>query len=154
MPGGGFKVFNISGPDQLTTLSRWESTLAVEGQDRRGDILVVAELGVGPAGPFLGSTGPKLHLFDLSPPLPPALNPVASIDLSGAIDAILHVKVVDARSVAYPEVCAVCIGGFATWVAGALVLVNVTDLLTTPACWTPDEASSRIRILSVPEVRV
>jgi|AntAceMinimDraft_5_1070358.scaffolds.fasta_scaffold133325_2 hypothetical protein len=150
--GGGFKVFNVSGPGQLTTLSRWASTLAVEGQDRRGDTLIVAEPGIGPAGPLPGSNGPKLHLFDVSQPLPLALNPVASVDLSGAIDAILHVKFVEAGSVAYPEVWAVCSGGFATSVAGALVLVNVTDLLKTPAFWTPENAASRVSVLSIPEV--
>jgi len=152
--GGGLKIFNTSSSNDLTTLSRWDSTLAVEGQDRRGNTLIVAELGVGPSGPFPGSQGPKLHVFDVSSPLPPDLEPIASVDLSGVIDAILHVKFVDAGSAAYPEVWAVCSGGFATTVDGAVVLVNITGLLQTPAAWSPEEATSRVNVLSVPEVSV
>ena len=152
--GGGLKIFNTSSPNELTTLSRWDSALAVEGQDRRGNTLIVAELGLGPSGPLPGSQGPKLHVFDVSPPLPQALDPVASVDLLGVIDAILHVKFVDAGSAAHPEVWAVCSGGFATTVEGAVVLVNITSLLHTPASWTPEEAASRVNVLSVPEVSV
>jgi hypothetical protein len=46
--GGGVKVFDISeSTGELKTVSAWVTDRAVEGQDRVGDLLVVAELGRG-----------------------------------------------------------------------------------------------------------
>ena len=47
MRGGGVKVFDISEPAQLKAVSQWHTDRAVEGQDRVGDLMVVAELGRG-----------------------------------------------------------------------------------------------------------
>ena len=47
MRGGGVKVFDISEPAELKPLAQWTTDRAVEGQDRLGDLLVVAELGRG-----------------------------------------------------------------------------------------------------------
>ena len=151
--GGGFRVFNISGPGQFDPVAQWTTGAAVEGQDRKGDLLVVSELGLGPgSAPLPGSDGPKLHLFDFaggggggggaaaastttgaaapSLLLPAALEPFASVDLSPFIDAVLHVKLLRPAG-ANEEVWAACSGGFATSVPGALVLVNLTRAVAT-----------------------
>jgi hypothetical protein len=47
MRGGGVKVFDISDPAELKPLAQWVTDRAVEGQDRLGDLMVVAELGRG-----------------------------------------------------------------------------------------------------------
>lgn len=47
MRGGGVKVFDISEPAELKGVAQWVTDKAVEGQDRVGDLLVVAELGRG-----------------------------------------------------------------------------------------------------------
>jgi len=153
--GGGLKVFNISEPGQFSPLSRWETSAPVEGQDRlEKEWLVVAELGVGPDGPFPESTGPKLHFLDVaaSPNLPERISPVASVDLSGSIDAILHVKFLRPSWRPTGETWVVCTGGFATSVLGAVVLVNVTSLLSTPAHWSAEEAARATSVLSIPAV--
>jgi hypothetical protein len=80
--GGGFKVFNITDSAQFETVSQWTSEAAVEGQDRLGNLLIISELGVGPDGPFPNSNGPKLHLLDVSAPLPSAIEPFATVDLT------------------------------------------------------------------------
>lgn len=154
--GGGMKVFDMmASPGELTAVARWSSTAAVEGQDRLGSHLVVSELGLGPGGPFPGSSGPKLHLFDVSSkPLPGDLTPVGSVDLSGVIDAILHVKFLVPPGGNANEVWCVCSGGFATTTPGAVILVNVTALLAAPAHWGPAEAAAAgVAVLSVPEVK-
>ena len=107
--GGGLKVFDMAAePGGLVAKARWATDAAVEGQDRLDNHLVVAELGLGPSGvPYPGASGPKLHLFELAPPLAVDLAPVGSMDLSGVIDAILHVKFL----VQGEEVWCVCSGG-------------------------------------------
>jgi hypothetical protein len=47
MRGGGVKVFDISEEAELKVVAQWVSECAVEGQDRIGDLMVVAELGRG-----------------------------------------------------------------------------------------------------------
>lgn len=128
--GGGLKVFNITSAVQFDAISQWITTAAVEGQDRIGDLLVVSELGRGPNGPFENSTGPKLHLFDLSnrPIIPDEMTPFSTIDLSPYIDGILHVKFVLPKE-RPTEVWAVCSAGFATTVVGGVVLVNLTSVV-------------------------
>lgn len=120
------KIFNIS-QGQFTSIARWNSTAPVEGQDRLNDWLVVSELGTGPNGKFPTSNGPVLHLFDLST-IDIDVKPVASIALSQYIDAILHVKFVEMGR----ETWVVCSGGFATTTLGAVVLVNMTSVLSDP----------------------
>ena len=141
--GGGFKVFDMeSTPGKLEAIGRWNSSLAVEGQDRLGNWLVVSELGIGPSGPFPGSS-PKLHFFNVSLGLD-VFAPLASVDLSLFIDAILHVKFI----VRGAETWCVCSGGFATSVSGAVVLVNVTHLLSKPQHWDPQDANGKVSVLS------
>lgn len=122
------KVFNIS-QGEFTSIARWNTTAPVEGQDRLDDWLVVAELGTGPDGKFPTSNGPMLHLFDAGNiQFEVPIEPVASIELSQYIDAILHVKFVQKGQ----ETWVVCSGGFATTTVGALVLVNITSVLADP----------------------
>lgn len=103
---GGMKIFDLA-QGQFTSLARWNTTAAVEGQDRLNDWLVVTELGMGPNGKFPNSDGPKLHLFDVSS-IKQDMVPSASIELSQYIDAILHVKFVERND---NEVWVVCTGG-------------------------------------------
>ena len=123
--GRGLHMYNISGPAQFDKLSSWNTSKAVEGQDRVGSLMVVSELGVGPDGAFSESAGPALHLFDLSPPLTPQLSPFATLDLSPFTDGILHVKLLSPAG-SPSETWAAVTGGFATATEGALILVNLT----------------------------
>ena len=106
----------------------------MEGQDSccKG-LLIVAELGLGPnSEPFPGSTGPKLHLFDIAPPLQYDLKPFATMSLAPYIDGVLHVKFLRPNAIegiGSDELWAVASGGFATNVAGGVVLVNLTNIV-------------------------
>lgn len=47
MRGGGIKVFDITERAELKAISQWVTSRPVEGQDRSGDLMIVAELGRG-----------------------------------------------------------------------------------------------------------
>ena len=102
-----------------------------------------------PNGPFASSTGPALHLFDVSEPLQPVMKPFYSVDLSAYIDAILHVKFVTNPPDRPNELWAVCSGGFATTVSGAVVLVNLTAV-ATPDRALQYSASPEVSVLATP----
>uniref|UniRef100_A0A7S2TM36 Methanethiol oxidase n=1 Tax=Lotharella oceanica TaxID=641309 RepID=A0A7S2TM36_9EUKA len=126
--GGGMTVIDLSTPgsNPPDVVARWETPWTVEGQDRMGELLVVSELGRGPAGPL--PRGPHLHLFRLprDGAYGPALSPFGSVNLTSHIDAILHVKLYQNDG---GETWAICSGGFATTAEGALVAVNLTRVL-------------------------
>ena len=63
---GGLAAVNITSAKQFDLLSIWENDFPIEGQDRLDNFLVVTELAKGPDGAYSTSTGPNLHLFDLS----------------------------------------------------------------------------------------
>ena len=44
-PGAGVTVVDISEPQRPVVLERWDAPNRVEGQDRRGDLLVVTNIG-------------------------------------------------------------------------------------------------------------
>jgi len=151
MRGGGVKVFDISEPAELKAVSQWKSDRPVEGQDRVGDLIVVAELGLGPNGAFDTSTGPALHLFQVQEPLQEIMAPFFSVDLSAHIDAILHVKFVSHPPGRPNELWAVCSGGFATTVEGAVVLVNLTAVATPEkAVKLTSQLSLEVSVLATP----
>jgi hypothetical protein len=127
---------SLSPGDDGFVAARWDTSKTVEGQDRLGSKLIVAELGRGPAGQFNGSV-PALHLFeDIDDQVARgALQPTGSVDLSAHIDAILHVKFLARNG----DLFAVCSGGFATTTFGAVVVVNVTDI-----------AHAQVTVLSTP----
>ena len=87
--GGGLTVVDATKPTELTIAHRWEHDQSVEGQDRIGDVLIVAEHGIAPSAE---PTSPKLHVFDLSALETTGLMPSATIDLSAHVDAVLHAK--------------------------------------------------------------
>uniref|UniRef100_A0A7S2RGE7 Uncharacterized protein n=1 Tax=Rhizochromulina marina TaxID=1034831 RepID=A0A7S2RGE7_9STRA len=142
--GGGLVVLDTSSttptqPLRPPTIGRWDSDLAVEGQDRRGDLYVVAELGVGPNGPIPGSL-PRLHVFhNVTAQLEAGalLTPDEVVDLSPWIDAILHVKLLESPQGTF----AVCTGGFATTVQGGVVVVQLLQSA---------EAAPRVAVLEIP----
>ena len=105
-----------------------------------------------PNGAFDGSTGPVLHLFRVQEPLQEAMSPYYSVNLSAHIDAILHVKFVTDPPGRPNELWAVCTGGFATTVEGAVVLVNLTAVASPEkaAEYSTSQSSLEVSVLATP----
>lgn len=127
---GGLAAVNITSAKQFDLIALWENDYPIEGQDRLDNFMVVTELAKGPNGAYPTSTGPKLHIFDLSLETTPnfELKPFQSIDLSGSIDAILHVKL---TKLASGEIFAIITAGFAETVEGGVIFVNLTPHYNT-----------------------
>lgn len=105
-----------------------------------------------PNGAFDTSTGPALHLFQIQEPLEETMAPFFSVDLSTHIDAILHVKFVSSPLGRPNELWAVCSGGFATTVDGAVVLVNLTAVSTPEKSFefSASHSALEVSVLSTP----
>ena len=147
--GKGLSAYNITNPGQFSKLSSWSTTKAVEGQDRSGSLMVVAELGLGPDGPFDNNAKPMLHLLDVSLPLAPELEPFVTLDLSPFIDGVLHVKFLR-RGTGGGETWAAVTGGFATTTQGALVLVNLTRAVNCACSPSTPLSASEVVVVSTP----
>ncbi|CAE8600505.1 unnamed protein product [Polarella glacialis] len=139
--GGGLTVLRVTENESPAEVSvqfafRWETAAVVEGQDRLADLLVVAELGHFP-GFDRHSSGPQLHLFDLTDlgTLSSNLRPYASLSLSDHIDGILHTKLLRlppsaSGSGSVPAATwALCTGGLAARVAGGIVAVDISSYI-------------------------
>ena len=61
---GGLTVLDVSDPRLFRVAMRWETKRAVEGQDRIGNLLAVAEMG-GTGGGHVAHSNPTVHIFDL-----------------------------------------------------------------------------------------
>lgn len=139
--GGGITVLDVrssAGASPPPVVARWDTNWTIEGQDRRGGTLVVTELGRSPNETV--GRGPHLHLFRLGQGgLAHELSPFRSVNLSSYIDAVLHVKL---HQSAAGDLWALCTGGFATRVSGALVAVRVQG--------EQDDATDEVHVLSTP----
>jgi hypothetical protein len=121
--GGGVSVFDVSDPAAPTLRTRWNSDEDVEGQDRRGDLLVVvarcgALLTFDVSRPDLVSLRGRVELETRDDPLESFVGWVLR-RVSGPFDA-LHVKLYDAADGRrYALVTATA--------TGELIAVDVTD---------------------------
>ena len=155
--GGGVTAMDVRGAaaGQLVLKGRWNSTATVEGQDRAGDLLVVARLGRGPDGALAHGKRSMLTRDVQLLALPGAftvrsvrashLTPSATIDLSAYTDAILHVKLyTDPSGIRW----AICTAGFATTLQGGVIAVKLQQDLVVHTLSTPVEQPEGVTIVA------
>ena len=115
--GGGISKYNIENASNPTLVAHYNGISECEGQDRRGDIFVVATLG------GLGHSGLVIMNVSSSSPWPP-ITPLSRLNLSlpGALHVKLYHSVEDDRTYAI-----VTTGLTHVSTRSSIVAVDVTD---------------------------